>query len=712
MTTANTKRTPAAAHRTWRARATRLALCAGVVAAIDCGVALAAGASIGALPALLGVWGTLALLVLPLSGPAQATFGALRVSERLRAGLAAVRGGTDTDSAPAAARLVGWVVAIGLWLGGGLGLLTGFIDAFNTPVLIAAAFMGAQLALIAVAGFVGFGVAHAIRRRGRLTLRRAAAAMLIVGLAGLGVLYATVLKRVPSAGLGPTLAAIAAPLTLWASRRIAGHRAAIGLLLAAPLLAGVALQDAQSRYAVARQAPTAREVVLPLITASDFDRDGVPSLPDLRDCAPFDPDVHPFAADLPGDGIDQNCDGADGGPAARTLVPMPGKLPRTPADIILITVDSLRADHLSIYGYGRPTTPELERLAADAAIFERAWAVDSGTGPSLWSLMAGTAPFEARLNPSRGWPPRFARGQLSLANRLVRAGYRAEAILCGRVFRRVSGIRQGMTSYIELCGADPGALGARITERARQRLERHRKLRGRRGGTAPNFLWVHYYDPHTPYIEHDGIQLPGEDELPDRVRRYDEEIAYTDRQLGELIDHIRAQPGEPWIFLTADHGENFGSHGTAPHARSLYRPVTHVPLLVWGPGVVPRRIEAPVSLVDLHPTMLELARRDPGPSASGRSLLSVLQGGQPDMQRLIYQENSFARPKRHTRAVVGQRYHLITDLTVGHSELYDLEADFDEQHDIYGTGVPDQARLEAALRGFMTLSRIPPAYAR
>lgn len=698
--------------RMWRARATRLAACAAVAALIDFAVALAAGASVGALPALLGFWGTLALLVLPISGPTQTTFAALRVGERLRVGWRAVRAGTTPESCPAAARLVGVIVALGLWLGGGLALLAGFIEAFNSAVLIAAAFMGAQLGLMALAAFVGFGVAHAIRRRGRLTLRRAAGAMLLIGLAALAALYATVLRRVPSPGLGPALVLVAVPLTLWASRRMTGHLAAVGLLLAAPPLMAVALQGDESRFVLARQAPTAREIFLPLVTASDFDRDGVPTLPDLRDCAPFDPEVHPHAADPPGDGIDQNCDGADGGPVATPLTPMYGDVPDRPPDVVLITVDSLRADHLSVYGYERPTTPELQRLAADAAIFERAWAVDSGTGPSLWSLMAGTAPFEARLDSSRGWPPRFAQGQRTLANHLVGAGYRAEAILCGRVFRRISGIRQGMTSYVELCGTDPGALGARITERARQRLDLQTRLQARKRSMAPRFLWVHYYDPHTPYIEHDDIALPGEAALPKKMRLYDEEIAYTDRQLGELIDHIRAQPGERWIFLTADHGENFGSHGTAPHARSLYRPVTHVPLLVWGPGVVPRRITAPVSLVDLHPTIVELAGRESGPSATRRSLLSVLQGGPPDMQRLIYQENSFARPKRHTRAVVGQRYHLITDITVGHSELYDLEADFDEQRDLYGTGMPEQARLEAALRGFSTLSRIPPDYAR
>ena len=228
------------------------------------------------------------------------------------------------------------------------------------------------------------------------------------------------------------------------------------------------------------------------------------------------------------------------------------------------------------------------------------------------------------------------------------------------------------------------------------------------------FLWVHFYDPHLPYSNHPDIDFadPAADRMAHRIGRYDEEIRYTDRHVGAVLDALDALPGETWVFLTADHGENFDTHGRAPHARTLYREVTRVPLIVRGPGVLPRHVDAPVAMIDIYPTALELAGVDPGPSATRRSLLSVAQGGAPDLDRLVYQENSFARPLRHTRAVVGRRHHLIRDLTLGYSELYDLEDDPDEQRDLSGLGVPEQARLEAALDAFITLSRLPPPYAR
>ena len=223
----------------------------------------------------------------------------------------------------------------------------------------------------------------------------------------------------------------------------------------------------------------------------------------------------------------------------------------------------------------------------------------------------------------------------------------------------------------------------------------------------PVFLWVHYYDPHHPYHDHRDLSFGS-----DKRARYDEEIAYTDRHLGPLLTALTA-PGQRrgYVALTADHGENFGEHGPAPHARTLYYPVTHVPLVFWGSDLSPRRVQATAALNDIHPTFLALAHQ-PYDHSTMMNQVATLWGKAADPDRLVYQENSFSRPRRHVKGVVGRGYHMIMDLTTGTDELYDLGTDRAETRNLAGQGLAIEGQLRAALKAFIPTTKVPEKLAK
>lgn len=529
----------------------------------------------------------------------------------------------------------------------------------------------------------------------RVTVRALAVVLAVAGVAAawLGWGALVTVGGVPIVLFVLALALAAAPFGVRA-----GVRRAWLLPLAGVAMALAGARSMPTRGDLAAHAWLARQLFTRLVLLSDFDRDGEPWLLSGRDCAPFDAAIHPHAPGAPGNGIDEDCDGADDEQPPPPL-PIATVAPvETPPSLLLITIDSVRTERLGLYG-GGTTSPALDAWAAGAAVFDRAWSADSGTAPSLWSLMVGKTPFQVHLEMHAKFPPRYAATERTLASRLSEAGYTTEAVLCGRVLGRAHwNLRDGFDRYVELCGRTRTSRQAeRVTTFARKRLNR---LRTR---ARPFFMWVHYFDPHRPYHDHDDLEL----DTP-----YDEELRYTDTHLAPLLRHADWVAGKRplWVAVTADHGENFDEHGHAPHARNLYRQVTRVPLLVRGPGVVPRRIGAPVCSNDLFPTFLGLA----GLSAptSMRSLLPVLRGADPDPTRLVFQENSFARPLRHTRAVVGATHHLILDQTTDRVELYDLEADWDERHDLAGTGLSIEQTLRDALTTRLRTIRLPPELAR
>ncbi len=316
-------------------------------------------------------------------------------------------------------------------------------------------------------------------------------------------------------------------------------------------------------------------------------------------------------------------------------------------DLLLITVDTLRADHLGCYGYPRPTTPEIDRWASTGVLFERAIASSSTTAPSHASLLTGLYPLQHGIRkngvgPLRGTIP-------TAAELLAEAGYRTAAFTSIRGPFVAAGLDRGFETFDAPPSGEFDAV--ETTGRAAAWVEARRAS----GPPVPEpiFLWVHLFDPHSPYEQHPagarlraepprldflirerGISLApfggSEEALLRLVDAYDHEIAHVDRALGGFLESWQRHPSgrEAITILTADHGEGLGSHGYLLHGKHIYNEQVRVPLIVhssagrW-PG---RRIGETVRHVDLFATLLELAgtRTVAGP---GHSLLSLLETG-------------------------------------------------------------------------------------
>ncbi|TXD39616.1 sulfatase [Lujinxingia vulgaris] len=606
-----------------------------------------------------------------------------------------------------AATLLSTLVALPLFAASSVGINATLIEHRNGPLLIATASLVAQLL---VAAGLGVGAA-ALRRLLLATLTRWPAAGRLVNtayisiatlLAGLGVALAASwsLRHTLMAIEGPTIALIGLslllhPLIAFALRRRSPGRLAGALALAAPLIAlpvaGLASQHPETRRMLVFHAETSRFaldlsqrylMLDRLFLGGDCPVPGLLTQEELR--------AH----------IETCLDPEFDRPTSREVVPEvePPQLPQRPS-FVLITWDSVRAERLGFLGGERPTSPNLDAFANKSAVFTRAFSQDSGTGPSFWSLYSGKTPFQVDLSEAHRFPPLIAPSEPLLTEVLVDEGYNAEAILCATVFDSPRWtIRRGFERFDNVCGKRKHRLAPHVTREGKKAL---RRLAGQED---PFFIWLHYYDPHTPYFDHPDVDW-GEEP----VDHYDEELRYTDAQMAPILDLIQelGQKRPIYTFFGADHGEAFGEHGPDPHARNLYRAVTQVPLLMHGPHIEPARYQEPVALNDLYPTMLDLAEI---PIPEGRTMVSqlpTLVGAPPDDQRMVFQENSYSRPRRHTRAVIRGDYQFIMDLTGRTEELYNLKDDPMARQNLIGLGLIEERILRQALTRFLLTSTIP-----
>ncbi|TXD37337.1 sulfatase [Lujinxingia vulgaris] len=606
-----------------------------------------------------------------------------------------------------AATLMSALVALPLFAAASIAITAALIEHRNGPLLIAAASLAAQLLVIAALG-VG---AAALRRLLIFTLTRWPAAgrvfntatlILATLIAGLGVALAASwsLRHTLMSIEGPTIVLIGLslllhPLIAFTLRGRRPGRLAGALALAAPLLAipiaGIASQHPEARRMLVFHAETSRFALDLSQRYLMLDRiflGGDCPVPDL------------LTKDELQAHIETCLDPEFDRPTARQDIPEVERpqLAQRPS-FVLITWDSVRAERLGFLGGERPTSPNLDAFAKESAVFSRAFSQDSGTGPSLWSLFSGKTPFQVDLSEGHRFPPLIAPDEPLLTEVLIDEGYTAEAILCATVFDSPRWtIRRGFERFDNVCGKRKHRLAPHVTREGQKTLRRLAEQ------DAPFFVWLHYYDPHTPYFDHPDVDWGDEP-----VDHYDEELRYTDEQMAPVLDLIKelGQERPIYTFFGADHGEAFGEHGPDPHARNLYRAVTHVPLLMHGPHIEPARFETPVALNDLYPTMLDLADI---PTPQGRTMVSqapTLLGAPPDDQRMVFQENSYSRPRRHTRAVIRGDYQFIMDLTGRTEELYNLKDDPMARQNLIGLGLIEERILRQALTRFLLTSTLP-----
>ena len=291
-------------------------------------------------------------------------------------------------------------------------------------------------------------------------------------------------------------------------------------------------------------------------------------------------------------------------------------------NVLIITLDTTRADRLGCYGYSRAKTPALDSLAAGGVLFEKAYSPAPLTLPSHASLFTG-------LNPPEHGLISNGKGRLSdkiptLATLLSGYGYDTAAFVASFVLDAKFGLDQGFVNYDDnLKGADPtlDSLhrqrdGKLVVDSARKWLQKKR--------TSPFFCWVHLYDPHLPYLEHQD-QYGSFFQDP-----YDAEIAYMDEQIARLVAFLKEQrlDKKTVIIVVGDHGEGLGEHIELSHGYTLYNSTQHIPLIFHPPQpkVSGHRVTEPVAIVDVFPTLLEFLGISSSDTISGQSFQEALLG--------------------------------------------------------------------------------------
>jgi len=480
----------------------------------------------------------------------------------------------------------------------------------------------------------------------------------------------------------------------------------------------------------ARKAAARAGLVTPFLdgarVALDFDGDGYPWLLGGGDCNDRDPQINPGAQEWPDDGIDQNCDGKDASAASLKSPPLhavPDAVPRD-LNLILVTIDTLRADHLGAYGYRRPTSPVMDKLAAEGTLFENGWAHAPSTRYSMPALATGRWPsaitWEDCSGCERFWP-RIGREDPTIGEVLHGLGYFTGALYAIQYFKRdyARGFERGIDHYedrraalhVDVNGDPAHARGTSSREMADDAIAFVEQQKDKKF-----FLWLHFYDPHLDYARHPEAPKFGDA----AVDLYDAEIWYTDFHLGRVLERLK-QLGlwdRTALFVTGDHGEGFGEHGIPAHGYHLYPPQTKVPFIVRVPGAAPRRVATPVGHVDIPPTLLNLARGPQQPSFLGRSFVDLLLGSpaasppRPVFQEVTY-ECATGMDCTRRRALVTEAHHLIWNwMPDNTTECYDVPADPAELRDLWGTsaGAPCPP-LKSALQEMVQALSFPPHFA-
>jgi len=344
-----------------------------------------------------------------------------------------------------------------------------------------------------------------------------------------------------------------------------------------------------------------------------------------------------------------------------------------PLNVLLITLDTTRADRLGCYGYSLAKTPVLDRLARQGVLFERAYAPVPLTLPSHASMLTGLYPPEHGLH--NNGQAALPKGLPTLATELQAAGYETGAFVAAFVLDHKFGLQRGFETYDDDLSRSDHSLhghhqyrdGSLVIDAA---LE---WLRPRSQSGKPFFCWVHLFDPHFPYLAHEdrfGNQFAD--------RPYDAELAYVDEQLDWLISTLEESGAldDTVIVVVGDHGESLGEHGELSHSMTVYDATLRVPLLVVCPkeGRPGHRVAEPVSLVDLTPTLLDQLGQKPIANASGRSLRSALRGETLPLLP-CYAETDEPYHAAHwspLRALITSKWKYIRS---PRPELYDLIAD-------------------------------------
>jgi arylsulfatase A-like enzyme/Tfp pilus assembly protein PilF len=354
--------------------------------------------------------------------------------------------------------------------------------------------------------------------------------------------------------------------------------------------------------------------------------------------------------------------------------------PRRP-NLVLVTIDTLRPDHLHCYGYDQIQTPNIDSLASQGFRFTQAFTPIPITLPSHSVMLTGTYPMMSGMHDFSGNV--LSPAQPTLGTVLKAQGYDTGAVIAAAVLDRRFGLNRGFDFYYDhfdfsrLAETNLDLMerpASQVVDQALSWLARPR--------TKPFFLWIHLYDPHHPY------KPPAPFNETYKSTLYDGEIAYADSQLGRVLDYLKKRTlyDRTLIVLAGDHGEGLGEHGEQTHGFFIYNSTLHVPLIIKplvGAKISSKLVATQVSLVDLMPTTLGLVNVPVPNQVQGKNLAKALQQGTDAAGSSLYSETYL--PRIHfnwseLRGLQVRNYHFIS---APKPELYDDSTDPQEQHNLY-----------------------------
>jgi arylsulfatase A-like enzyme len=440
---------------------------------------------------------------------------------------------------------------------------------------------------------------------------------------------------------------------------------------------------------------------------ADLDGDGFSGLFGLNDCAVLDARRSPGALDVPGNGVDEDCSGAD----ARWPDPVPlaaavGQT--TGLNVLFISIDTLRADRLSAYGNRHNTSPNIDSVAKRGLLFTNAFSQASKTFESIPSFMSGLYPTNIprdfiHLKKGRSKPyiytiPRQAR---LLPELFKKKGYKTQAVVAIDMLRQLS-LDRGFDDFVVKRDVMPDV----------------KRLLG--DVQSPFFMWVHLVDPHSPYIKHKRFDFGDKD-----IDRYDSEAAYDDAFVGEILQLLeqRKLSDHTIVVITADHGEEFREHGGQFHPPKLYHELLHVPLVISVPGEPAAKLDDVVELVDIVPSLcLKLGLGDcedfDGDSlwpdaarASKPRAQADLGAAEVDTSEGAFSEVRYA-PRLGiliSRSITTPRWRYTEYRTSAHRELFDLVNDPGEHENVIALQ-PELARTLHEASSLRPYRRVAEAF--
>ena len=369
--------------------------------------------------------------------------------------------------------------------------------------------------------------------------------------------------------------------------------------------------------------------------------------------------------------------------------------PQPRFNLLLVTLDTTRADHIGCYGHSQALTPTLDTLAKNGVLFEKAYATVTMTLPSHATILTGLHPPEHGLHLN-------GKGRLgnqipTLAEVLARNGYETGAFIAAFVLHSKFGLDRGFQTYDDdLAGGERFGDESHLMRNGRQMVDAALSwLTGRR--QKPFFCWVHLYDPHAPFEGH-------AEEFGDRFRDapYDGDIAFADQQVGRLIDFLKARglAKRTIVVVVGDHGEGFGEHQEREHGFMVYNSTVHVPLIVSSPPnfKTGHRVSTPVSLVDVFPTVLDCMQVHYANRVSGKSLRGALQGAAIE-PRLCYSEADSPFADFGWAPLQGLTSEAWKYVRTTREELYDLRADPHELQNLAESQSAQLAEMQRLLAG-------------